>query len=115
MSLKSLRNGLLTPQYETMSRESHLRTFVIRQQMSPFYPFRGGGSPKGDNVPFFTVFFYRRASLRSLLQPGMGLEALAQGPRGICVSLNLENSLFQTIPSRKKTRIPVFGRILSLD
>ena len=29
---------------------------VIRQQMSPFDPFRGG-SPKGDNVPFFNVFF----------------------------------------------------------
>ena len=27
--------------------------------MSPFYPFRGGGSPNGDNVTFFTVFFYQ--------------------------------------------------------
>ena len=31
--------------------------------MSPFDPFRGGGAPKGDNVPFFYRFFYRRASL----------------------------------------------------
>merc|ERR1712018_302948 len=36
---------------------------VIRQQMSPFGPFRGGGMPKGDNVPFFYRFFYLRASL----------------------------------------------------
>ena len=36
---------------------------VIRQQMSPFDPFRGGGSPKGDNVPFFYRFFSMRASL----------------------------------------------------
>ena len=26
----------------------------------------GGGLPKGDNVPFFTVFFYLRASLSCL-------------------------------------------------
>ena len=32
---------------------------VIRQQMSPFDPFRGG-LPKGDMSPFFTVFFIRR-------------------------------------------------------
>ena len=91
MSLKSLRNGLLTPQYESIwvfwhhnmsqyeSQITQKWTFdttiwvaspiyallsVIRQQMSPFDPFRGGGSPKGDNVPFFTVFFFfRRASL----------------------------------------------------
>ena len=31
--------------------------------MSPFDPFRGG-SPKGDNVPFFYRFFKMRASLR---------------------------------------------------
>ena len=37
---------------------------VIRQQMSPFDPFRGGGLPKGDNVPFFYRFFYPEASLR---------------------------------------------------
>ena len=36
---------------------------VIRQQMSPFDPFRGGGLPKGDNVPFFYRFFCRIASL----------------------------------------------------
>ncbi len=36
---------------------------VIRQQMSPFDPFRGGGLPKGDNVPFFYRFFSLRASL----------------------------------------------------
>ena len=37
---------------------------VIRQQMSPFDPFRGGGGlPKGDNVPFFYRFFSLRASL----------------------------------------------------
>ena len=37
---------------------------VIRQQMSPFYPFRGGVCPKGTMSPFFTVFFCLRASLR---------------------------------------------------
>ena len=26
--------------------------------MSPFHPFRGGGSPKGDNVTFFYRFFF---------------------------------------------------------
>ena len=31
--------------------------------MSPFYPFRGGGLPKGDNVTFFYRFFYSAASL----------------------------------------------------
>ena len=30
---------------------------VIRQQMSPFDPFRGGGRQKGTMSPFFTVFF----------------------------------------------------------
>ena len=34
--------------------------------MSPFEPFRGGGSPKGDNVPFFYRFFFMRASLRPI-------------------------------------------------
>ena len=90
MSLKSLRNGLLTPQYESIwvfwhhnmsqyeSQITQKWTFdttiwvaspiyallsVIRQQMSPFDPFSGGGSPKGDNVPFFYRFFFRRASL----------------------------------------------------
>ena len=37
---------------------------VIRQQMSPFDPFRGG-LPKGDNVPFFYRFFYAKASLKN--------------------------------------------------
>ena len=31
---------------------------VIRQQMSPFDPFRGGVCPKGTMSPFFTVFFH---------------------------------------------------------
>ena len=90
MSLKSLRNGLLTPQYESIwvfwhhnmsqyeSQITQKWTFdttiwvaspiyallsVIRQQMSPFDPFRGGGRQKGTMSPFFTVFFFRRASL----------------------------------------------------
>ena len=84
MSLKSLRNGLLTPQYESIwvfwhhnmsqyeSQITQKWTFdttiwvaspiyallsVIRQQMSPFDPFRGGGRQKGTMSPFFTVFF----------------------------------------------------------
>ena len=92
MSLKSLRNGLLTPQYESIwvfwhhnmsqyeSQITQKWTFdttiwvaspiyallsVIRQQMSPFDPFRGGGRQKGTMSPFFTVFFFRRASLRT--------------------------------------------------
>ena len=35
----------------------------IRQQMSAFDPFRGGGAPKADNVCFFYRFFNTRASL----------------------------------------------------
>ena len=42
---------------------------VIRQQMSPFDPFRGGGLPKGDMSPFFTVFFVWRLPLVLLFQP----------------------------------------------
>ena len=37
---------------------------VIKQQMSPFDPFRGGGRQKGTMSPFFTVFFKRIASLK---------------------------------------------------
>ena len=35
---------------------------VIRQQMSPFDPFRGGGCPKGT-MSLFLPFFYLRAPL----------------------------------------------------
>ena len=34
--------------------------------MSPFDPFRGGGSPKGDNVPFFHRFFLGELPLSML-------------------------------------------------
>ena len=35
--------------------------------MSPFDPFRGGGSPKGDNVPFFRRFFIGELPLVTML------------------------------------------------
>ena len=39
------------------TRLSRFTLSFFRWQMSPFYPFRGGGPPKGDNAPpFFTVF-----------------------------------------------------------
>ena len=38
---------------------------VIRQQMSPFDPFRGGVAQRG-HVPFFYRFFYLEASLRDV-------------------------------------------------
>ena len=83
MSLKSLRNGLLTPQYESIwvfwhhnmsqyeSQITQKWTFdttiwvaspiyallsVIRQQMSPFDPFRGGVAKRGQ-CPLFLPFF----------------------------------------------------------
>ena len=40
---------------------------VIRQQMSPFDPFRGGVAQRG-HVPFFYRFFYLEASLSSSLR-----------------------------------------------
>ena len=51
--------------YIKMSRVDALLS-VIRQQMSPFDPFRGGGLPKGDNVPFFYRFSSMEASLSRL-------------------------------------------------
>ena len=36
---------------------------VIRQQMSPFDPFRGGGVAKRGQCPLYLPFFFRRASL----------------------------------------------------
>ena len=39
---------------------------VIRQQMSPFDPFRGGVAQRG-HVPFFYRFFYLEASLRKIV------------------------------------------------
>ena len=85
MSLKSLRNGLLTPQYESIwvfwhhnmsqyeSQITQKWTFdttiwvaspiyallsVIRQQMSPFDPFRGGVAKRGQ-CPLFLPFFLK--------------------------------------------------------
>ena len=56
MSIESLRKWtfdttiwVASPIYALLS--------VIRQQMSPFDPFMGGGRQKGTMSPFFTVFF----------------------------------------------------------
>ena len=48
-----------TPNIRYIVAKTHLlqSTRFFKQQMSPFYPFRGGGSPKGDNVTFFYRFF----------------------------------------------------------
>ena len=51
-----------TPNIRCFVAKTHLSRFThfFRQQMSPFYPFRGkGGSPKGDNVTFFYRFLYQ--------------------------------------------------------
>ena len=45
--------------HQNVASRNYALLSVIRQQMSPFDPFRGGGSPKGDNVPFFYRFFMR--------------------------------------------------------
>ena len=54
--------------------------------MSPFYPFREGGMPKGDNVTFFYCFSYSEASL-SLKLSGASLcqrhKACCQAPTDV--------------------------------
>ena len=50
-------------QHQNVASPIYALLSVIKQQMSPFDPFREGGSPKGDNVPFFYRFFCRIASL----------------------------------------------------
>ena len=101
MSLKSLRNGLLTPQYESIwvfwhhnmsqyeSQITQKWTFdttlwvaspiyallsVIRQQMSSFDPFRGGVAKRGQCPPFFTVFF--KWELRKLSFPNLAFRTV---------------------------------------
>ena len=48
---------------QNVARRIYALLSVIRQRMSPFDPFRGGGRQKGTMSPFFTVFFSMRASL----------------------------------------------------
>ena len=48
--------------YQHVASRIYALLSVIRQQMSPFDPFRVG-SPKVDNVPFFYRFSYTTASL----------------------------------------------------
>ena len=51
-----------SPNIRYIVAKTHLPQFLrfLKQQMSPFYPFRGGGGcRKGTMSPFFTVFLYR--------------------------------------------------------
>ena len=62
-------NDSQPPKHTLFCRENAfvaIYALFFRQQMSPFCPFRGGGSPKGDNVTFFYRFSYSEASLRGV-------------------------------------------------
>ena len=58
-----------TPNIRCFVAKTHLSqfTYFFRQQMSPFYPFRGGGRWKGTMSPFFTVFFIAGLPKESLI------------------------------------------------
>ena len=48
--------------HHNKSLKSQLRTFVGNQTTNvPFWPVKGGGSPKGDNVLFFYRFFLKES------------------------------------------------------
>ena len=49
-----------TPNIRYIVAKTHLlqSTRFFKQQMSPFYLFGGGGSPKGDMFTFFFTFFF---------------------------------------------------------
>ena len=59
-------NDSQDPKHTLICRENAfvaIYALFVRQQMSAFYPFRGGGSPKADIVHFFDRFSYMMASL----------------------------------------------------
>ena len=47
---------------ECWERDFDINKILFRQQMSPFYPFRGGGRPNGTMAPLFYQFFLTGAS-----------------------------------------------------
>ena len=57
-----------TPNIRCFVAKTHLSrsTHFFRQLMSPFYPFRRGGSLKGDNVTVFLPFFIAGLPLSAL-------------------------------------------------
>ena len=68
--------------HQNVASRIYALLLVIRQQMSPFDPFRGGGAQRGQ-CPLFYRFFYLRASLRSIFKgagvfgrPGQNMEDL---------------------------------------
>ena len=74
---------------------------VIRQQMSPFDPFRGGGRQKGTMSPFFTVFFTEERPLdgrkgRSKKQSQNPRVVEYPSPRAWVVAPNLHLRLYKS-------------------
>ena len=75
---------------------------VIRQQMSPFDPFRGGGRQKGTMSPFLTVFF-TRASLNTKTWVASSLQCPAHEPTWVL--RNAHPTIFKRILSAEERLI----------
>ena len=65
-----------TPNIRYIVAKTHLPQFMrfLKQQMSPFYPFRGGGVAKRGKCHLLLLFFYIGASLTRNAATWKGLD-----------------------------------------